>query len=61
MDKTEINSIRIGNFEVDLFISENGSLGITVYEPGTGPDDELIGGVRDIFVTANADLTVTSL
>jgi len=46
----ELNDIEIGDFKVDLFINDNGKLGITVYKP---KDDE---HSRDIFVDKNLDV-----
>jgi hypothetical protein len=49
MDK-EINNIKIGEFSVDLFINENGNLGIAV-ENKKNEDSSV-----DIFVTEDLEI-----
>ena len=54
-----VNGLELGGFFFDVFETENGGLGFTVYEKGIdGRIDEDCGCV-DIFV--NPDLTVKSL
>ena len=53
----EVNGIRIGSWELDLFVTDDGNLGITVYEHGKTGNDEDVHG-KDIFVSK--DLKVTS-
>lgn len=55
---TDCTTVRRGPYEVDLFITEFGNLGITVYEPNKTGDDENAKSV-DIFVDKN-DLRVDS-
>jgi hypothetical protein len=52
----EVNGIRIGNWEIDVFITDDGNLGLTVYEYGKTGNDKDIHAV-DIFV--KKDLKVT--
>jgi hypothetical protein len=53
----EVNGIRIGSWELDLFVTDKGNLGITVYEHGKTGNDEDVHAV-DIFVKKD-DLKVT--
>jgi hypothetical protein len=53
----EVNGIRIGSWELDLFVTDDGNLGITVYEHGKTGNDKDIHAV-DIFVKKD-DLKVT--
>lgn len=50
-------TIRIGRWEFDVFQTENGSLGFTVYEKGKGGDNPE-ADCSDVFV--NEKLEVTS-
>jgi hypothetical protein len=53
----EVNGIKIGNWNLDLFVTDDGNLGITVYEHGKTGSDEDVHAV-DIFVNKK-DLKVT--
>lgn len=56
--ETEINGVRLGDWHLDIFVAETGDLGLTVNEPGRNDDDCI---AKDIFVSHNQQLTVTSL
>ena len=53
-----VNDLRLGDYVFDVFITSDGSLGFTVYEPGK-PRFDCETPIVDIFV--DRDLEVTSI
>ena len=51
MDIIECNDLEIGDFKFDVFITDNGSFGITVYTPRDDKYSKSYRHSRDIIVS----------
>lgn len=50
-NNTEINGLRLGDWEVDLFLCDDGRLGMTVYKGQLARGAEDVRPWEDVYVT----------